>query len=74
MLQYCAFQGELVLSRQEADRELSMSLSWQDVEDTRLSWSFEMDLWSFYFAAIPINLCFMQFLKLCFLLVFRRGS
>lgn len=51
-----------------------MSLSWQDVEDTRLSWSFEMYLWSFCFAAIPINLCFKQFLKLCFLFVFRRGS
>lgn len=51
-----------------------VSLSWQDVEDTRLSWSFEMYLWSFCFADIAINPCFKKFLKLCFLLVFRRGS
>lgn len=33
-----------------------------------------MDLWSFCFAAIPVNLCFEQLLKLGFLLLFRRGS
>lgn len=63
-------------SRQEAPAswEAVVSLLWQDVEDTSLSWSFEMNLWSFCFAGIPINLCFKQFLKLLFLLVFRRGS
>lgn len=34
----------------------------------------EMDLWSLFFAAVPINLYFKHWLKLCFPLVFRRGS
>lgn len=72
MLWYYAFQGELASSRQTGS--LVVGLSWQDMKDAGLSCSPELDLWNLFFAAIPINLCFKHFLKLCFLLVFRRGS